>query len=219
MARPRLTKEQLKEMKIAIINSTRIYIKKNGYDKVTAREISKLSEVNVAYIYRLFSSLNEILLYCSIPELFEYFNDLIKNNVLLNTTNYKTIYYEIWKYFLSYALKYRESYKYLYYSESSINLKNIILNYIELFPNTLMPAPEKLKNLFISSEVNGRTDYALYKAFGDKFSKKELETISILTDCYFKRLLTETDKTDAVTINDQIKKFMYVTKFLHQDIK
>lgn len=219
MARPKLTKEQLNEMKITIIKSTRDYIKKNGYEKVTAREISRDSEINVAYIYKLFNSVNEILLYCSIPDLFIYFNDLIKNNVLLNTTNYKSMHYETWKFFLSYAFKYRQSYKYLYYSEYSENLKDIITNYIELFPDSLLEIPDKIKHVFISSDVNSRTDYALYKAFGDKFSKKELKTISALTDCYFKKLLTETSKTDQTTINNQINDFMYVAKFLNRDTK
>lgn len=218
MARQTLTKEEIQNYKKGILESAKKIIDEKGYDKTTAKELSKLSLLNIAYLYKFFTDIEEIKLYCSIMDLKSYIDELTEKKIYLSEMNDMDRYYATWEIFLKHCFNHRASYRYLYFSEHSHNLTNIIKDYYVLFPQTFEDFTENMMDIMTAPNINYRTDAALYPALRGKIDNKDIELISKITVAYIKKLLFDTDSTEKEVVDKQIDEMMYVIKFLNRGL-
>lgn len=178
MARPILTKKEIDDIKINLINAAINVIKKSGFDDISIKTIASFSKINSAIIYKYFKNLDELIIYAYVDKFYSYYDEIAK--VDFKDMNQLEIYIITWKYFADFAYDNKEILNTLFFEGEEYDLKHIINDYSLLYNKKNNITNESILNMLAEDNIYERNFHVLKPILTEKYSDDEILIINKL---------------------------------------
>ncbi|MCF0150519.1 MAG: TetR/AcrR family transcriptional regulator [Firmicutes bacterium] len=186
MGRPPLTDEENKKIKIRLIEAARQILLEDNETGFSVRNVSKISGINSALVYKHFSDAEELIMFAS----FDLLKDYNMRRDTITTTDPTEQFLEYWAVFSESVFDYAPYMYNLYYGKHSHNVTDIMKQYFELFPQSRKP-----KTNFGDHQVSGNlfehNRTSLMPILKDRLDEETIEQINQIIGALFASLLQE----------------------------
>lgn len=178
MARPILTKKEIDDIKINLINAAINVIKKSGFDDISIKTIASFSKINSAIIYKYFKNLDELIIYAYVDKFYSYYDEIAK--VDFKEMNQLEIYIITWKHFADFAYDNKEILNTLFFEGEEYDLKHIISDYSLLYNKKNNITNESILNMLAEDNIYERNFHVLKPILTEKYSDDEILIVNKL---------------------------------------
>lgn len=213
MGRPSMSVEAITNNKISIISAAMEMIREGGIQSVTARSLGCRVGMNSALIYRYFSDIDEVVLFACVHALQEYNRDMsaafAEANMTLEDAYDEDIYILSWELFSKHAFNNPEEYMTLFFSRHSANLRDVIKQYYELFPDSLDSRKDVIiEGMLRTADLRKRNLLVLIPVLEGRKSEQEIILLNDITVSFCFSLLTQLAYHDESVTSESQKKRM-----------
>ena len=157
---------QRRMMKL-FMEATQEIIEKEGIENATIRKISELAGYNSSTIYNYFENVEKLISFTLIKIVMEYFNSLY---LLGKKENKSYIRFLLtWREYASFSFEKPEIYKYVFYSEHTYNILNMVNSYLDWFPSNILSESDEIAQKVLGKSINSRDDLILIPCIRDGY--------------------------------------------------